>query len=130
MLAGLLCCIVHACLSLPDQAEEREATARAREVQRDAEQCGVWARILGPAIRVAILCGGAGPDREASVDAARAAAEHIDTLHMFAYGERRRRGAADSCMHACMHACHACHWCPRLSCMPGSQAQGCQRVQK
>ena len=45
-----------------------------------------WARRLGPCLRVAVLCGGPGLNREASLEHARTVVGHLDTLDRFEDG--------------------------------------------
>lgn len=45
-----------------------------------------WAQRLGPYMRVAVLCGGPGLRREASMECARTAVAHLDTLARFGDG--------------------------------------------
>ena len=45
-----------------------------------------WARRLGPCLRVAVLCGGPGLNREASLEHARTVVAHLDTLDRFEDG--------------------------------------------
>ena len=45
-----------------------------------------WGRMLGPYMRVAVLCGGPGLKREASMDHARIAVAQLDTLARFDHG--------------------------------------------
>ncbi len=45
-----------------------------------------WARTLGPYMRVAVLCGGPGLKREATMDYARTAVAQLDTLAKFGDG--------------------------------------------
>jgi hypothetical protein len=46
-----------------------------------------WAQTLGPCLRVAVLCGGSGLGREASMDCARTVVAQLDTLARFTDGE-------------------------------------------
>ncbi len=48
-----------------------------------------WARALGPCMRVGVLCGGNGPGRDASLDAARMLVDHLETIHLFDTGAAR-----------------------------------------
>ena len=45
-----------------------------------------WARRLGPCMRVAVLAGGPGLNREASLEHARTVVGHLDTLDRFEDG--------------------------------------------
>lgn len=46
-----------------------------------------WAHTLGPCLRVAVLCGGSGLGREASMECARTVVAQLDTLARFTDGE-------------------------------------------
>ena len=54
-----------------------------------------WARRLGPCMRVAVLCGGPGLNREASMEHARTVVAHLDTLDRFQDGACLPRSDAE-----------------------------------
>ena len=62
-----------------------------------------WARTLGPYMRVAVLCGGPGLRREATMDYARTVVAQLDTLARFGDG-----AALASISPACCQACAGC----------------------
>lgn len=61
---------------------ERERERLAAEEKRER-----WARFLGPYMRVAVICGGTGPGREASLLSARTLLDQLDTIHHLEAGE-------------------------------------------
>ena len=59
---------------------ERAQLRAEQEIER-------WARILGPCLRVGVICGGTGPGREASLHSARTLLDQLDTIHHLEAGE-------------------------------------------
>lgn len=60
----------------------------AQETERllKEEDREAWERILGPYLRVGVLCGGTGVNREASLQGARTVVQQLDTLHLLETG--------------------------------------------
>ena len=68
-----------------------------------------WGRTLGPYMRVALLCGGPGLRREATMDHARTIVTHLDTLARFGDGAAVSPLSPDG-----IHACHAALSCSSI----------------
>ena len=66
---------------LQERAAERVLEGMMEELEAQ------WAQTLGPCLRVAVLCGGSGLGREASMDRARTVVAQLDTLARFDDGE-------------------------------------------
>lgn len=70
------------CVQQEELAAERERIKAEAEGER-------WARILGPCLRVGVICGGSGAGREASLHSARTLLDQLDTIHHLEAGESR-----------------------------------------
>ncbi len=69
------------------QEQEREQLALERERLVAQEGQERWARILGPCLRVGVICGGTGASREASLHSARTLLDQLDTIHHLQAGK-------------------------------------------
>lgn len=68
------------------QPEGRDAEEEELLRALSDELHATWASTLGPCMRVGVLCGGPGPDQDASLDAARTLVDHLETIHLFETG--------------------------------------------
>ncbi|CAL8461852.1 g1383 [Coccomyxa elongata] len=73
--------LLQALLGDDEDPQLMERLERERDQLAAEESRARWARFLGPYLRVAVICGGTGPGREASLLSARTLLDQLDTIH-------------------------------------------------